>query len=262
MTKKDIKDSVEDVVNKKVEEAKEAEKENVEETVSEKATPEDNSTKDDEMTEKEKKEAEKAEKKAAKEKAKLDKIPKKERKLMEQVEKLEDKIQNLEEVNADTKDKLLRLAAEYDNSKKRAVKDLEDAHKYGATRLMESMVTVMDNIDMAFANIKDEHLKNEHFKKFVEGVEMISKSLTTNLENSGLKKFNPENEMFDAKVHDAMMMQPTTEVEDGMIMNVFQSGYELNGRVIRHAKVIVAKNETLVETKEEPVEESSEIIDE
>ena len=260
MSKKDVKETVEETV------------ENVEDTSTGSATEENGvaeETKEEttedaapEMTEKEKKAAEKEAKKAAKEKARLEKIPKAERKLMEQVTELEDKIQNLEEVNLDTKDKLLRLAAEYDNSKKRAVKDLEEAHKYGATRIIESMVTVMDNIDMAFLNIKDDHLENEHFKKFVDGVKMISDSLTTNLEKNGLKKFNPVNEPFDAKVHDAMMMQPTTEVEDGIIMNVFQPGYELNGRVIRHAKVIVAKNDTPVEPKEEELEEIVEIVEE
>lgn len=251
MSKKDVKEATEEVVENSENAATEESVADVDsENVAEK-----------EMSEKEKKAAEKEAKRLAKEKAKLEKIPKAERKLMEQVAELEDKIQNLEEQVADGKDKLLRLAAEYDNSKKRAVKDLEEAHKYGATRLMESMVTVMDNIDMAFVNIKDEHLENEHFSKFVEGVKMISDSLTSNLERSGLKKFNPINEPFDAKVHDAMMMQPTTEVEDGIIMNVFQPGYELNGRVIRHAKVIVAKNDTPVEPKEEDLEEIVETVE-
>ncbi len=258
MSKKDVKETTEEVVEN-------VEEEVVAEETTEDVAAEETTEEAPELTEKEKKAAEKAAKKAAKEKARLEKIPKAERKLMEQVTDLEDKIQNLEEVNLDTKDKLLRLAAEYDNSKKRAVKDLSEAHKYGATRIIESMVTVMDNIDMAFLNIKDDHLENEHFKKFVDGVNMISDSLTTNLEKNGLKKFNPVNEPFDAKVHDAMMMQPTTDVEDGIIMNVFQPGYELNGRVIRHAKVIVAKNDTPVEpeaAKEEELEEIVEIVEE
>ncbi len=214
----------------------------VEEVVEEMAMEEQ--TPEVELTDKEKKLAEKQAKKEEKEKAKKAKFSKKEQELMAKVDELEDKIQSLEEQVADGRDKLLRLAAEYDNSKKRAVKDLEDAHKYGATRLMESMVTVMDNIDMALASIKEEHLENEHFSKFVEGVKMIATSLETTLGNNGLKKCNPINEKFDPKLHEAMMMQSTTEVEDGTIMMVFQPGYELNSRMIRHAKVIVAKNDS------------------
>lgn len=145
----------------------------------------------------------------------------------------------LAEVQA-LKEQVLRYAAEAENTKRRAERETNDARAYAITKFARDLLGVADNFDRALAAAPAEG--EGAVKNFVVGVEMTSKALQTAFENNGLKKIDPaKGEKFDPHKHQAMMEQPAAEgVEPGAIIQTLQSGYELLGRLVRPAMVVVA----------------------
>jgi molecular chaperone GrpE len=137
------------------------------------------------------------------------------------------------------KEQVLRYAAEAENIKRRAERETNDARAYAITKFARDLLGVADNFDRALAAApagEDAAVKN-----FVVGVEMTAKALQTAFENNGLKKIDPaKGEKFDPHKHQAMMEQPGTDVEPGGVIQVLQPGYELLGRLVRPAMVVVA----------------------
>lgn len=138
------------------------------------------------------------------------------------------------------KEQVLRYAAEAENTKRRAERETNDARAYAITKFARDLLGVADNFDRALAAAPAEG--EGAVKNFVVGVEMTSKALQTAFENNGLKKIDPaKGEKFDPHKHQAMMEQPAAEgVEPGAIIQTLQSGYELLGRLVRPAMVVVA----------------------
>ncbi|MCL4122481.1 UNVERIFIED_CONTAM: hypothetical protein GTU68_040705 [Idotea baltica] len=126
------------------------------------------------------------------------------------------------------KEEVLRAAAEAENIRKRAERDVANARKFGIEKFAKELMPVTDSLDQA--------LKHE------EGVEMTAKMLLDVLKKNGLEELDPMGEKFDPNFHEAMAMVPNPELEDNTVFDVFQKGYLLNGRVVRAAKVIVVKN--------------------
>jgi molecular chaperone GrpE len=137
------------------------------------------------------------------------------------------------------KEQVLRYAAEAENTKRRAEREANDARAYAITKFARDLLGVADNFDRALTAAPagdDAAVKN-----FVVGVEMTSKALQTAFDNNGLKKIDPaKGEKFDPHKHQAMMEQPGTDVEPGGVIQVLQPGYELLGRLVRPAMVVVA----------------------
>ena len=135
------------------------------------------------------------------------------------------------------KDQMLRVAADAENSKRRAEREANDARAFAIQKFGRDLLTVADTLDRALAApVDDPAVKN-----FVVGMEMTQKSLLSAFENNGLKKIDPpKGEKFDPHQHQAMMEQPSTEVGAGAVIQVLQPGYELLGRLIRPAMVVVA----------------------
>ena len=135
------------------------------------------------------------------------------------------------------KDQVLRVAAEAENTKRRAEREANDARAYAIQKFGRDLLAVADTLDRALAApVDDPAVKN-----FVVGMEMTQKSLISAFENNGLKKIDPpKGEKFDPHQHQAMMEQPSTEVGAGAVIQVLQPGYELLGRLIRPAMVVVA----------------------
>ncbi len=139
--------------------------------------------------------------------------------------------------NQALKDQVLRVAADAENSKRRAEREANDARAFAIQKFGRDLLAVADTLDRALAApVDDPAVKN-----FVVGMEMTQKSLLAAFENNGLKKIDPaKGEKFDPHQHQAMMEQPSAEVAAGGVIQVLQPGYELLGRLIRPAMVVVA----------------------
>lgn len=131
-------------------------------------------------------------------------------------------------------DRYLRAAAELENVRKRAARDVENAHKFALERFATDLLTVCDSLEMALA--ADE----ASVDSLKEGSEATLKQLASVLQRFGVEEVDPEGEPFDPALHEAMTMQPSDEVEPGSVITVFQKGYALNGRLLRPARVVVA----------------------
>lgn len=132
-------------------------------------------------------------------------------------------------------DKYLRVAAEMENVRKRAERDVEKAHKFALERFATELLAVCDSLEMALAaegEVTVESLK--------EGNEATLKLLGSVLSRFNVEELDPHGEPFDPELHEAMTMQPSADAEPGTILTVFQKGYALNGRLLRPARVVVA----------------------
>ncbi len=135
-------------------------------------------------------------------------------------------------------DALLRLKAELDNLRKRARRDVENAHKFGLERFVAELLPVKDSLELGLSAAADE---NVDASKVREGMELTSKMLAAALEKFGVVQVDPEGEKFNPERHQAMTVQETDSAEPGTIVSVIQKGYMLNERLVRPALVIVAK---------------------
>ena len=129
----------------------------------------------------------------------------------------------------------LRAAAELENVRKRAARDVENAHKFALERFAGDLLAVCDSLEMALAT--EGEVSAESMK---EGSEATLKLLTTVLQRFGIEEVDPLGEPFDPELHEAMTMQPSEDAEPGSVLTVFQKGYSLNGRLLRPARVVVA----------------------
>lgn len=136
------------------------------------------------------------------------------------------------------KDQVLRYAAEAENTKRRAEREMNDARAYAITKFARDLLGVADTFERALAAAPE---GEGPVKNFVVGVEMTAKELQGAFDKNGLKRIDPtQGERFDPHKHQAMMEQPGTEVEPGGVIQVLQPGYELLGRLVRPAMVVVA----------------------
>jgi molecular chaperone GrpE len=138
------------------------------------------------------------------------------------------------------KDQALRYAAEAENTKRRAEREVNDARAYAIQKFASSLLGVADTLARALAAAPKDSA-DEAFKNFLLGIEMTEKELSTAFERNGLKKISPApGEKFDPHQHQAVMQQETNAVEPGSVAAVLQAGYELMGRNVRPAMVAVA----------------------
>jgi molecular chaperone GrpE len=129
----------------------------------------------------------------------------------------------------------LRAAAELDNVRKRAARDVEHAHKFALENFGRELLAVVDSLEMGLAAAD-----NADAEALREGSEATCKLLKTTLERFGITEVDPAGEPFDPEMHEAMSMLPSESVEPGSVAQVIQKGYALNGRLLRPARVMVA----------------------
>jgi molecular chaperone GrpE len=142
--------------------------------------------------------------------------------------------------NAQLKEQVLRYAAEADNTKRRAEREANDARAYAIQKFARDLLGVADNLARALAHEPAE-AGDPVVKNFVLGVEMTEKELQSAFERNGLKRIAPaKGEKFDPHQHQAMAEAPDPDVAPGYIVEVMQVGYDLLGRLVRPAMVIVA----------------------
>jgi molecular chaperone GrpE len=137
---------------------------------------------------------------------------------------------------AEQRDKYLRLAAEYDNFRRRTAKERQEAQQRGQAELLKSMIDSLDDLGR-FAHVD---ASAADAKTMVDGVSMVEKKLLKTLSGMGLEIVNPIGEPFDPALHEAVMTEPAASPEeDHMVARVFQQGYRFNGQLLRPARVVV-----------------------
>ena len=150
---------------------------------------------------------------------------------------------DLEAVRAEAaalKEQVLRYAADAENTRRRAEREANDARAYAIQKFARDLLGVSDNLSRALSHLPPDH-GDAAVKNFIVGVEMTEKELQGAFERNGLKKIDPaKGEKFDPHKHQAMMEQPAGEVAPGAVIQVLQPGYELLGRLVRPAMVVVA----------------------
>jgi molecular chaperone GrpE len=147
-----------------------------------------------------------------------------------EVEELQQKLSTLGE-------QLLREQAEMQNVRRRAQRDVESAHKFALEKFATELLSVVDNLERAIGAIDAE---DESQKAVAEGLELTLKTFIDVLTKHSVVPVDPEGQPFDADLHQAVSMVPNAEVEPNTVINVFQKGYTLNGRLIRPAMVVVS----------------------
>lgn len=153
---------------------------------------------------------------------------------------LSEKVKELEAANAELKDQMLRRQAELDNFRKRLIRDKEDAIQFANENLMRDLLTFLDNMERAIAACK----QGGDVKSLIEGLEMTQSQLMSTLDkNWGLKAIDSVGQEFDPSLHEACMMAIDENLEKETVLEEFQKGYTLHGRVIRPSKVKIGKPE-------------------
>ncbi len=151
------------------------------------------------------------------------------------VKSLQTEIDVLKEKLAETKDRMLRQAAEFDNFRKRKHKEEMEWMRTARESVIRDILPVVDDFERMLLNgIPDGEAQ-------IKGVELIREKLMSILEGKGLKPMESLGKRFDPDYHDALLTVGRDDVEPGIVVDVHENGYLMNGRVLRHAKVIVSK---------------------
>jgi len=154
-------------------------------------------------------------------------------------EQLADMLAEAQQMVNEEKDRYLRLAAEFDNYRKRTLKEKADLIKNGAEKTLTAILPVLDDFERALKNIE---ATNDETKALKEGVELIFTKFNKVLGQEGLQKIETEGKDFDVDFHEAIALIPApSEDLKGKILDCVQTGYMLNEKVIRHSKVAVAQ---------------------
>jgi len=140
---------------------------------------------------------------------------------------------------SEKEDRYMRLAAEFENFKKRSFQENQSRVKFASQSLALNVISGLDSLERAISQAKEE--ENEQIKEFITGIEMVQQQFIEALSKNNIERINPQGERFDPNIHEAMAVIETDEVEPDHISNVFQPGYILHDRVIRPAMVQVAK---------------------
>ena len=149
--------------------------------------------------------------------------------------------QQLEQAQATIKDywdQMMRLRAEMENNRKRAERDVENAHKYSLKNFAEALLPVVDSMEMGMNAAEAENASLESIR---EGSELTMNMFIQVLEKQGLTQIDPMGEKFDPEQHQAISMVEDEKAESNTVINVMQKGFLLNERLVRPAMVIVAK---------------------
>lgn len=160
--------------------------------------------------------------------------------MQNRIEELQTQVDEQQAELAKKDDEILRVAAEGMNLQKRLQRDLDNTRKFANDKIIKALIPVMDSFDKALEVIDDENCEVTT-EAMIEGTQNTQKIFSKVLADHGIEISNPVGEQFDPEIHEAMSMVPSPDHEKNTIVNVFQKGYLLNGRVVRAAMVIVAQ---------------------
>lgn len=151
---------------------------------------------------------------------------------------LEKKLTKAEELANEYWNQQLRIQAELENVRRRAERDVSQAHKYALEKIVSDLLPVADSLDQALVS---EVGSNDLAKKIHEGIELTMSLFLKTLEKHGVKQINPLGETFNPELHQAIATRPSDDYEPNTVAEVLQKGYTLNDRLIRPALVVVAQ---------------------
>ncbi|MNJ19969.1 heat shock protein GrpE [compost metagenome] len=154
------------------------------------------------------------------------------------IAELEAQLEAAQQASLEERERAVRAVAEMENLRRRAAQDVEKAHKFALEKFAGELLPVLDNLERAIELADKE---NEALKPMIEGVELTLKSMQSSVAKFGLVALDPQNQPFDPNAHQAMSMIENAELAPNTVIAVMQKGYELNGRVIRPAMVMVSK---------------------
>ena len=154
-----------------------------------------------------------------------------------------DPLEVLSAENAELQDRVLRMAAEMENLRRRTEREKAEATLYAASNFARDMLAVSDNMDRALGAVSEEQraVADDVTKNLMQGVEMVQRELLNTFERHGIRRITPMGERFDPNLHQAMFEVPDKKTESGTVVQVVQPGFVIGERVLRPAMVGVAK---------------------
>ncbi len=152
--------------------------------------------------------------------------------VLEELEQAKQEIDSL-------KERALRLQADFDNHRKRALKERQDAHSYGHEGLARDLLATVDNLDRAIDHAKQS--ESGDFESMLQGVELVRRELLGVLAHHAVTPVEALGQPFDPNVHEAMAQVESDEASSGTVMQVLQGGYQLRDRLLRPARVVVSR---------------------
>ncbi len=156
----------------------------------------------------------------------------------QELKKLQEELEAAKKLNNEMRDGMMRARADLENARRRFEREQKESQLYAGEKVLKSLIPIVDDLDRTLENIPDD-LGEDH--SLVAGVNMVHRKFLHALESQGATSFHPLGEAFDPTNHEALMEAPSEDVEPGHITQVFQRGWTLNERLLRPAKVIIAK---------------------
>jgi molecular chaperone GrpE len=163
--------------------------------------------------------------------------------LAEEVERLREEVGELKEERDELNDRMLRKAADLENLRRRMDREKKRRHEAGKVAVLESMLEVLDDFERsleAARDLEDAEDPAAAYESLKGGVEMVFRKFQDQLQSLGVEPIEAEGEPFDEQLHEAMMRQPSDEVEPGTVLQEIRKGYTMGDRVLRHSRVVVA----------------------
>ena len=154
------------------------------------------------------------------------------------VRELEEKIESLEQEAKDSYDKFLRVSAEFENYKKRSLREMEDFRKYANETLLGDFLSIVDNLERAIQSTSTENHSNN---STVQGVDLTLKEIFKIFERFGVTSIESLEKPFDPAFHQAVLQEETEEHPDNVVLKELQKGYMIKERLLRPAMVVVSK---------------------
>jgi molecular chaperone GrpE len=155
-----------------------------------------------------------------------------------EIQALKEELEKLTEKYNEINDKYLRLAAEFDNYKKRTLKEKSDLLKYGSESVLLNLLNILDDFERAESSLKE----SSDIESIKQGIELINNKFREFLKQQGLKEIEAKNADFNIDYHEAISRMPSPSAElKGKVIDVVQKGYMLHDKVIRFAKVVVGE---------------------
>jgi len=172
-----------------------------------------------------------------------------------ELEELRQTIESLQKEKDELFEKLQRVSADYANFQKRVPKQIADTICYEKEKIIKTLLPTLDNFESALGGLQNAH-SAENTDVFIKGIQIIYDQMLDILKSHGVEQIKAPGENFDPALHEAMMQKTEPEEEDNIVLEEFQKGYKLNGRVIRPSKVIVNK---LTEGRGQKTEDGTEV---
>ena len=154
------------------------------------------------------------------------------------IELKESEYKKLQDELAQTKDKYVRLFAEFENARKRMEREKLEFIKYANEELIADFLNVLDDLERS---VQAAQTKHEDYAAFLKGIEIVMAHVYDLLKKNGVKPIEAKGKKFDPHCHEVLMQEETDKAEEGVVLEEFQKGYFLGDRVVRTAKVKVAK---------------------